>query len=232
MTMAGRQMDDLQAAFRAAMGARATALDAAAESLREGHAEAADSIRRMAHALRGVGGTYGFPEVSEAAAACEQAPAAGLLASLDRLRAVLVRVSDARPPVGDGGADAASPAPVIRVLLVDDDPLVLLAAGAALSADGGFAVRGADSAAAALRQVAAAPPDLVVTDVQLPDHDGPELLARLRAGGRSRDVPVIFLTASAATDGERLRALGARGVIAKPFDPLSLAEEIRRLLRA
>jgi CheY-like chemotaxis protein len=121
---------------------------------------------------------------------------------------------------------------MIRVLLVDDDPLVLLAAGAALGADGGFEVRGADSAATALRQAAADPPDVVVTDVQLPDHDGPELLARLRLGERTRGIPVIFLTASAdGPDGGRLRALGARGVIAKPFDPYGLAEEIRRLLR-
>jgi CheY-like chemotaxis protein len=121
---------------------------------------------------------------------------------------------------------------MIRVLLVDDDPLVLLAAGAALGADGGFEVRGADSAATALRQAAADPPDVVVTDVQLPDHDGPELLARLRLSERTRGIPVIFLTASAeGPDGERLRALGARGVIAKPFDPFGLAAEIRRLLQ-
>jgi CheY-like chemotaxis protein len=122
---------------------------------------------------------------------------------------------------------------MIRVLLVDDDPLVLLAAGAALDADGGFEVRGADTAAAALRQAEADPPDLVLCDVQLPDHDGPEFLGRLRAGARARDVPVIFLTASAApAEAERLRALGARAVIAKPFDPSRLADEVRRLLGA
>ena len=122
---------------------------------------------------------------------------------------------------------------MIRVLLVDDDPLVLLAAGAALRADGDFDVRGADTAATALRQAEADPPDVVVCDVQLPDHDGPELLGRLRAGARARDVPVIFLTASASpAEADRLRALGARGVIAKPFDPLALAGEVRRLLRA
>ena len=74
-------MDRLQAAFRAAVGARAAALDALAHTLREGQAGAADSIRRMAHALRGVGGTYGYPEVSAAAAACEDASEGGLPAS-------------------------------------------------------------------------------------------------------------------------------------------------------
>jgi CheY-like chemotaxis protein len=214
-------MDQLQAAFRAAVGTRASDLAAAAEELRGGNAEAADSIRRMAHALRGVGGTYGFPDVSEAAAACEEAPADGLLTALDRLQGALRRVAAERPPT-----------PVLRVLLVDDDPLVLLAAGAALGADGGFDVRGADSAATALRQIAVEAPDVVVTDVQLPDRDGTEILVRLRANERTRGVPVIFLTASAgATEEARLRALGARGVIAKPFDPLGLAERIRQLLR-
>jgi CheY-like chemotaxis protein len=228
--MAG-QMDQLQAAFRAAVGARATALEAASEELRGGNAEAADSIRRMAHALRGVGGTYGFPEVSDAAAACEEAPADGLLTALGRLQEVLRQVREDLPARRAGGADQPPPAPMIRVLLVDDDPLVLLAAGAALGADGGFEVRGADSAATALRQAAAEPPDVVVTDVQLPDRDGPELIARLRMSERTRGVPVIFLTASAeGPEGERLRALGARGVIAKPFDPFGLAAEIRRLL--
>jgi chemotaxis protein histidine kinase CheA len=96
VTVAG-QMEQLQAAFRAAVGARAAALGAAADALREGQEGAAASIRRMAHALRGVGGTYGFPEVSDAAAACEEATADALLTALDRLRGVLMRVAAEGP---------------------------------------------------------------------------------------------------------------------------------------
>ena len=57
-------------------------------------------------------------------------------------------------------------------------------------------------------------------------------VARLRADPRTRDLQVVFLTASAADFGpERARALGIRGVIAKPFDPQALAENLTRLLR-
>jgi two-component system OmpR family response regulator len=119
---------------------------------------------------------------------------------------------------------------MIRLLLVDDDPLILLAAGAALRADGGFSVREASTAEAALSEAAADPPDAVVTDVQLPDLDGPDLLARLRAGPATRDVPVIFLTAASGPAADRLAGLGASGVIAKPFDLSTFAAAVRRLL--
>ena len=119
-----------------------------------------------------------------------------------------------------------------RILLVDDDPLILLLAGHALRA-GGYLVTEASAQSDALRGALAQPPDAVLSDVQLTDGDGTALLAGLRAAPATRDVPVIFLTASTAP-GEvaRLTALGARGVIAKPFDPRTLAADVRQLLRA
>ena len=119
---------------------------------------------------------------------------------------------------------------MIRLLLVDDDPLILLAAGTALRADGGFAVREARTAGEALQEVAADAPDAIVTDVQLPDFDGTDLLARLRAAAATRDIPVIFLTGASGPEAERLRTLGARGVVPKPFDPFALADQVRQLL--
>lgn len=57
--------------------------------------------------------------------------------------------------------------------------------------------------------------------------DGPSTLARLRESDKTRAIPVIFLTAKVqAGDRRRLSALGAAGIIAKPFDPMSLAGEI------
>jgi len=120
---------------------------------------------------------------------------------------------------------------MIRVLLVDDDPLILLAAGATLRADGGFTVREAATAGDALACVAGETFDVVVTDLHLPDLDGTALLERLRALPACAATPVVFLTATASpADAERLRALGARGVIAKPFRPASLAPALRELL--
>ncbi len=120
---------------------------------------------------------------------------------------------------------------MIRLLLVDDDPLILLAAGATLRADGGFAVREAASAEDALALAAAEPFDAVLTDVHLPGLDGTALLERLRGLDGTRAAPVVFLTATTSpADADALVALGARGVIAKPFRPAALAGALRDLL--
>ena len=115
--------------------------------------------------------------------------------------------------------------------MVDDDPLIILGARAGLRA-GGFEVQAAESAEAALALIDRDPPDAVLSDVSMPGLDGPAFVARLRADPRTRDLQVVFLTAGAAAFGpERARALGVRGVIAKPFDPQTLAEDLERLLR-
>jgi two-component system OmpR family response regulator len=70
----------------------------------------------------------------------------------------------------------------------------------------------------------------VLLDVMMPDLDGPATLERLRTV-LGQDAPVIFLTATAQSpDVERLKALGAIGVIAKPFDPLSLPGELAAII--
>ena len=71
-------------------------------------------------------------------------------------------------------------------------------------------------------------PDVVLLDVMMPDVDGPATLERLRPL-LGDDVPVIFLTAKARRR-ERLLALGAAGVIAKPFDPLALPRELAAII--
>jgi CheY-like chemotaxis protein len=75
------------------------------------------------------------------------------------------------------------------------------------------------------------PFDVVLLDVMMPGLDGPATLRRLRDGPLAAAVPVIFLTAkAAAADRERLCAIGAAGVIAKPFDPMALPGELERIL--
>jgi CheY-like chemotaxis protein len=69
-------------------------------------------------------------------------------------------------------------------------------------------------------------PDAILLDVLMPDPDGPETLTDLRSDPRSANIPVIFLTGSADADHVRLTALGADGVIAKPFEPRVLAASI------
>jgi CheY-like chemotaxis protein len=64
----------------------------------------------------------------------------------------------------------------------------------------------------------------------MPGMDGPTTLARLRELPATRDVPVIFMTAKVqASEVQHYRALGALGVISKPFDPMTLAAQVQAL---
>ncbi len=119
----------------------------------------------------------------------------------------------------------------MRVLLVDDDPEMLLIAGTVLSRSGSFQVSQAASAREALELARREPPEVVITDYQLPDMDGDQLLERLRVEKSLAAVPVIFLTGkSEPADVARLMRLGARAVIGKPFNPLELADRIKQIL--
>ncbi|KAK0351690.1 hypothetical protein LTR94_023963 [Friedmanniomyces endolithicus] len=74
-------------------------------------------------------------------------------------------------------------------------------------------------------------PDVVLMDVMMPVLDGPAALARIRERAGHETTPVIFMTARAqSSEISRYRALGALDVIVKPFDPMTLVEEIRTIL--
>ncbi len=119
-----------------------------------------------------------------------------------------------------------------RILHVDDEPDIRVVVELSLALDPQFAVRSCACGAAALVEAADWSPHLVLCDVMMPVMDGPEVLARLRGSPRTAAIPVVFLTARAQhAEVEHLRSLGATGVIAKPFDPLSLADTVREYLR-
>jgi len=117
----------------------------------------------------------------------------------------------------------------LRLLFVDDDPDIRTIVELALGLDPTIALRVAASPSEALSALATMQPDAALLDVSMPDMDGPALLAALH--DRSPGLPVIFMTAHGRErDIAALRALGACGVIVKPFDPLSLSAQIRALL--
>lgn len=127
---------------------------------------------------------------------------------------------------GDTGAG-----PVRRVLVVDDDDLLREVAKAALELVGGWQVTTSHSGAEAFALAVAAPPDAILLDVMMPGLDGPDTVAALAQSEKTRDIPVIFLTAKRS--GEDLsdwQDLGLAGVIAKPFDPMALAHQMSQLL--
>lgn len=122
----------------------------------------------------------------------------------------------------------------LQVLYVDDEPDIREIAGLALSLDPGIEVRMAPSGAEALRAAqggGATPVDVIMLDVMMPGMDGPAVFEALRADPATAAIPVVFITArTQAHDRERLLQLGAVAVIAKPFDPMLLARELRSVL--
>lgn len=118
-----------------------------------------------------------------------------------------------------------------RILHVDDNALTRELVALALSLDPAFVLLSCAGAREALRVATDWKPDLILCDVKLPDMDGPALLARLRAEAATARIPVVFTAAYAQTrDVEAMMASGAAGVIAKPFDPETLAPTLRRQL--
>ena len=125
-------------------------------------------------------------------------------------------------------ADAST---IHRVLIVDDEPDIRLIAELSLRRVGGWDVASAGSGGEAVALASAYLPDVILLDVMMPTMDGPMTLFRLRQQPTLAAVPVIFITARAQRhEVERYRELGAVGVIVKPFDPMSLPGEIRRLV--
>jgi two-component system OmpR family response regulator len=119
-----------------------------------------------------------------------------------------------------------------RVLLVDDEDDIRTIARLSLERLGGWSVVTASSGDEALAIVAReAPFTVVLLDVMMPGSDGPATLERLRSGPLDARTPVVFLTAKVQpADRQRLHALGAAGVIAKPFDPTLLSQQLRAIL--
>lgn len=119
----------------------------------------------------------------------------------------------------------------LKVLYVDDEPDIREVAVMALELDPGVDAQGAASGdeALALLTEGRFRPDVVLLDVMMPRQDGPAVLASMRERGLA--VPVIFITARARShEVAGFLELGAVGVIPKPFDPMTLALEVRAVL--
>jgi len=117
----------------------------------------------------------------------------------------------------------------VRVLHVDDEPDIREVVEISLGLDPAFALRSCASGKDALAAIADWSPDLILLDVMMPDMDGPMTLLRLRERPQTAGIPVVFLTARArASEVNRFLSLGAAGVIAKPFDPMTLAAQVLR----
>jgi CheY-like chemotaxis protein len=121
----------------------------------------------------------------------------------------------------------------MKVLIIDDDADIRLIAGLSLSRVGGMDVIEAASGAEGVRKAQDEKPDVILLDMMMPAMDGSATLAALRSQPATAETPVIFLTAKAIrVEIERLMALGAAGVLIKPFDPRTLAGDVRALVES
>jgi diguanylate cyclase (GGDEF)-like protein len=199
-------------------------------------AEALATLRGRAHRLKGSGGSYGYPRLSELAGEMEEAlQGQGPLTSpkMGRVRALLremkeeLRQAEAelglkseREPEPEGDGDRA------KVAIVDDDPHLLELVGGHLR-QAGFAVRALKDPREALAALREFRPDLLLLDIEMPELTGLELCAALRREAEFQKLPIFFLTGRSdlQTKVQGLEA-GADDYITKPFYPEELIARI------
>lgn len=117
-----------------------------------------------------------------------------------------------------------------KILYVEDDSSIAEVVQMTLADFGGYEVLHCDRGQKALDAVADFSPDLIVMDVMMPSMDGPTTFKKMQAIDEAQHIPVIFMTAKAQSHEQKgYLALGARGVLMKPFDPMTLCNQIEDL---
>lgn len=116
------------------------------------------------------------------------------------------------------------------ILFVEDDADIRLLASIALVEIGGFSVTEAENGREALSYLNTHRPDLILMDMMMPELDGMSTLKSIKAMPNLAKIPVIFMTARVQPDEiKNYIASGALGVIIKPFDPMTLVEQVNLL---
>src|SRR5262245_45000570 len=118
----------------------------------------------------------------------------------------------------------------MKVLIIDDEQDMRMIIRYALTHQGDLEVVEAESGAEGLRKAEEEKPDVILMDLYMSVMDGTMALAALKQNPSTAAIPVIFLTAS--TDSKqtaKLKSLGALGVLAKPFDPGTLSDQVQAI---
>lgn len=118
-----------------------------------------------------------------------------------------------------------------RILVIDNEPYIQEVAQISLETVAGWEVLTAGSGQEGLELAEQEQPDAILLDVMMPDMDGPTTFKQLQANPMTRQIPVILLTAKVQiSDRQRYAEMGMTATIAKPFDPLQLANQITEAL--
>src|SRR6185503_17493449 len=120
----------------------------------------------------------------------------------------------------------------LRVLIVEDSATMRGFVTAALESGGGFEVTSAESGFAALKILPRASYDLIITDINMPDINGLELVRFVRESERHAKTPLMLISTDGRdADRERGLKLGADAYLVKPFQPEELIAAANRLVR-
>ncbi|UWR21934.1 response regulator [Sulfitobacter sp. S190] len=120
---------------------------------------------------------------------------------------------------------------MIKLLHVEDDADIREIAKLSLELSGEFEVVQCETGPDALAKVETYTPDIILLDMMMPGMTGKETLQLMRKMESLKDTPAVFMTARAQeSELDELRAIGAAEVISKPFDPMSLGEQIKQAM--
>ena len=118
-----------------------------------------------------------------------------------------------------------------RVLIIDDEDDIREVAALSLEATAGWTILTASCGREGIETAAREKPDAILMDVMMPEMDGPTTFKHLQANPATSAIPVVLLTAKVqGVDQRRFAGLGLAGILFKPFDPLTLAEQISEVL--
>ncbi len=119
----------------------------------------------------------------------------------------------------------------LKVLYVEDEQDIQTIARIALEKIGGFNLNVCSSGKQAIKEVTGFVPDIILLDVMMPEMDGLETYQNIREIPGCQDIPVVFMTARVQThEIKNYLAIGAVDVIAKPFSPMTLADQVNTIL--
>jgi CheY-like chemotaxis protein len=118
-----------------------------------------------------------------------------------------------------------------KLMLVDDDPNILLIAEMGLEDTPEWTVITAQSGQEAIDRAPVENPDAIVLDMMMPGMDGKTVFGKLKQNPKTAEIPVVFLTAKVQShELDNYLKMGAAGVITKPFDPVTLSRELKAIL--
>src|ERR1700691_6559642 len=118
-----------------------------------------------------------------------------------------------------------------RILVIDDEADIREITALTLETVAGWQVISASCGSLGIQRATLEQPDAILLDVMMPDIDGPITFQILKQNGTTAHIPILLLTAKVqGQDRRKLDALGAAAILSKPFDPLTLAADISKIL--